>query len=395
MDVLKEFPQVKSMVYLNTAGEGLIPRRAVKRLYSVIERIAVYEVSDEEVVELMDELRSEAARLIGARSEEVGLTTNTTTGLKTALSLIELRKGDNVVSFDLEFPTVGAVTVSRCRKAGCEVRVVRNRNGTYSLDDIEKKVDANTKAIILSSVEWVNGYRFDLKAVAEIAEKVGAHLVVDAVQHVGSVSLDVHREKVDFLSAGGEKWMLSPLVGCGILYVRKDLIEKYEPPVYGLMNLDEPEEGWGEWWANPGKNPWRIPKPAGSAVRYEWGGTPPLLGIVVLLESVKLLNEVGVQKIERNNLGLKEYLVERITDLGGRIVSFVEDRRNWSSITTFRLSESFEEDRRIVKELRRKKIVVAARGSTGISGIRVSPHIYNTLEDIDLLISQLKELQKY
>ncbi len=388
-----EFPQTNRLVYLNTAGEGLLPKRALKQLSTVMGRVGRCEVSDEEVFELMKNLRREAAKVIGAKPGEIALTTSTTTGLKSILSLLHIKKGDNIVSFDLEFPTVGAAVISICRRTGCKVKVVRNKGGIYTLEDIEKIVDENTKAIVLSSVEWVNGYRFNLRAVAEIAEKVGAYLIVDAVQHIGALRINVHKEGVDFLAAGGEKWLLAPLAGCGILYVRSDLIEKYEPLVYGLMNLEEPEEGWSRWWSNPGKDPWSTPMLTKTAVRYEWGGTPPLPGIVILYEAVKLLNSIGIADIERRNFMLKEYLIDQLSSIGARIVSYVDDTENWSSITTFRLKERFDEDCRIVDSLRGKGIIVAARGSTGICGIRVSPHFYNDREDIDMLVENLRRFR--
>lgn len=392
----EEFPVLKKTVYLNTAGYGLVPQRAIKKVVSTAQRLleeGPWNSSFEEKV--LDEARREAAKIIGAEAEEVFFTTSTTTGLSKVIAMVGFKKGDNVVSFDLEFPGVASVVKTYCSKVGCEVRIVRHRNGFYAVEDIEKAVDEKTKAIVASSVQWVNGLVMPLKEMREIADRVSAYLILDSIQHIGAVKFNVNEIKPDFAVAGGEKWLLSTWFGVGLVYVRKELLSELESPPYGLHNMEEPAETWSQYWFNPDKDCWKLLELKKTAARFEWAGTPPILGVLGFTESLKLLNEIGISKIHYHNLSLKEKLIDIIIELNGEIVTFTENKENWSSITTFKLRNiSLKEHYNIVAELKKRNIIVAARGAGGLGGIRVSPHLYNTVDDLEKLFEVIKELIK-
>jgi selenocysteine lyase/cysteine desulfurase len=98
------------------------------------------------------------------------------------------------------------------------------------LEDVEKAVDDKTVAVAVSHVEYANGFRNDLKALSQIAHEHGAYLIVDAIQSAGAIPIDVKKDDVDFLATACYKWLLSP-PGAGYLYVKEELIEKFERPL--------------------------------------------------------------------------------------------------------------------------------------------------------------------
>jgi len=159
--------------------------------------------------------------------------------------------------------------------------------------------------------------------------------------------------------------------------------------------MEEPAETWSQYWFNPDKDCWKLLELKKTAARFEWAGTPPILGVLGFTESLKLLNEIGISKIHYHNLSLKEKLIDIIIELNGEIVTFTENKENWSSITTFKLRNiSLKEHYNIVAELKKRNIIVAARGAGGLGGIRVSPHLYNTVDDLEKLFEVIKELIK-
>ncbi|MCD6369405.1 MAG: aminotransferase class V-fold PLP-dependent enzyme [Thermoproteales archaeon] len=392
--VREEFPVLRKWIYLNTASQGLIPKRTFKKLLepiSVQERGELLDVHLEEKIPM--DARRQVAKLIGAHPDEIALMTSTIPGLKVALLMINLTEKDEILSFDLEFPGVSSVIESYARFKGCKVRVVKHRNGFYLPEDLEKKISERTKVIVSSSVQWVNGLKMDLKFLREIADKCGAYLILDSIQHVGSIYFNVNDAKPDFVAVGGEKWLLSPWIGVGFLYVSRSILNELDFPCYGLINRDSPPEGWEKYWLKIDKETWKLSSPCSKASKLEWGGTPPIAPISAFAESVRLLNEIGIEKIHCHNLKLKEKLVEELVEHGATIVSYTEDKDSWSSITTFRFHRDFEKDLIIARKLREKGIVVSVRGCSNIGGIRVSPHFYNTEEDIENLVEGLRKLR--
>lgn len=389
-----EFPQLKRLTYLNTAADGLLPLRTIEACRRLIGRFKVSVPRDTYTRNVIGKLKNELAKLFNVPPHCFALTLSTTTGLKLALSLIDVKKGENIVSFDLEFPGVAWVVKSKCRQAGCTLRVVKHRNGRYDYGEIEKAVDDKTKAIVLSSVEWVNGFKFDLKKMSEIASSVNAYLIVDAVQHAGALRLDLSRVKVDILVSSSNKWLITPKVGCGFTYINPEILDELKEPLYGLHNMEEPRGGWEKWWAKPDKDVWSYFKPIREASRYEWGGTPPLLNIYATYTSISMINEAGIERIESINMNLKRYLIDELRNLGVERIYLIDEPSSWSSITLFNVSGKIERDMRIAYELRKRGVRLSYRGTAGIGGIRVSPHFYNSRDDIDRLIFHLRELMK-
>jgi len=393
-EALRElFPSLnKFTAYLNTASIGLMPLSSVRSLSNIVSDILEFN-GPVNSVDYMDDLvlnpvLNEISKLIHASKDEVTISVQTTDALKRVLYAIKPeRNKDNIVSVDMEFPTISCLLKSYSRSHELKLRIAKNIDGRYPIEALEQKIDDRTFAVVVSSVQWVTGYMIDIKELSKIAHEHGALIIVDAVQHVGAVDLDVRKNEVDVLAAGGEKWLLNPSVGSGILYVSRELLEKLEPYL-GLLNMRPPPGTWTPWWADPKKDPWGDLEPRKDARILDFGGGMPYLLAAALLGSLRLLNNVGMKNITRHNLRLKRILVDAILEEDLKIIGYSDDEKLWSPITTIQTGLSFEKEKVIWEKLSEKRISVSHRGLLGIHGIRVSPHLYNTREEIEVFLEE-------
>ena len=368
-EIRELFSVLKEITYINAASVGILPDTAVKaaqewlneRRYGNIYWLSWYEK--------FSEAKALFAELIKTRADNVCGVYNTTEGLNFVANSIRWKAGENIVINDLEFPTNVFIWQIVARKHGLELRVVKNRNGVLHIEDYERVIDDKTRAIAVSWVEFSNGYVHDLKALAEIAHEHNAYLIVDGIQGVGSLYIDVERWGIDFLACGGHKWLLG-FPGSGFLYIRREILDELDIPFAGWLGDKDPYDF-----------SFREFRPADSAKRFELG-SPSFIGYVALERSLKLILDIGIERIQKRNLELVRYLIE---ELGERyeIESPLNDGYPVSPIIRIKVAKSDE----IVEKLREHKIFVASRRG----GIRVSPHFYNDKSDIDKFVRALKQ----
>lgn len=387
-----EFDVFNHRTYLNWASLSPAPRRAVASATRMLGEASSFEHGgvSEAWYELSSEVRKEAAALLGARADEIAVPGSSTThGIQLAFDCIAPRKGDNIVASDLEFPSTAA-ELQKWGERGAETRIVRTSAGRVNPDDIVSAIDSKTRAVVVSSVVWVSGYRTDLRAVSEAARDAGAYLVVDGVQHLGALGFDVRDVMPDFLAAGGQKWLTSPF-GAAILYVSRRASEELDPPHYALNNSVEPEEGWMHFLSSADSNPFANYRLTERAKKLEFGGWVNQIGMVALKESLSIINSVGIDSIERRIKALGSKLVSQLELAGARIISSQEDAER-SGITLFSVASNQEKHREIVSLLANMGIDVSCRGSTGVEGIRASIHHMNNEQDIERMVGAVRKL---
>ena len=374
MNVDKErklFPVTKTKAFLNHAASSPLPAPVIAAVQNYLENSLFLE----EDHSAPNEGRCLFAQLVNAESTEIALVPNTTTGLNIAANTLDYPRGCNVVTTDLEFPTVVYPWLRSKLKPNVEVRYIKNMDGKMLLDDFERMVDDRTVAVVVSHVEYSNGFRNDLKALSEVAHEHGAVIIVDVCQSAGAPRIDVKRDKADFLATSSYKWLLGPS-GAGFLYVQKDLITKSEPVFVGYEGVKPEVFKTIELWNN------RELKFVETAHRFETGGLISL-SYVGASAAMKLILEVGIDEIEKRVIGLTGYLVERLKEEGFKLQTpNIVERR--SGIVNFFVNDP----RGKVEKLEQKGIIVSAR----MNGIRVSPHFYNTEEELDRLIKETKKL---
>jgi selenocysteine lyase/cysteine desulfurase len=362
------FPITQNKAFLNHASQSPLPKPVAEAM-----RKYVYESSNFSEIsrEWDDGGKPFFAELIGASKEEIALVENTSVGLNIVANVLDYPRGANVVTTDLEYPSVVYPYLKKRWNLG--VRYVKNVKGKILLEDFEKAVDDNTVVIAVSHVEYVNGFRNDLKALAELAHQHGAFLVVDVIQSAGAIQVDVKRDNVDFLAAACYKWLLGPC-GAGYLYIRKDLVNDFEPPFIGWASV-KPEvfetiDFWDIWQLN-------FPE---DASKFQVG-SPSFISFIGATEALKLLLEAGIKNVEKRILNLADLLIEKIKGLGLELQTS-EEPEHRSGIVNFKISNPAER----VRKLAEKGFMVSARSH----GIRVSPHFYNTEEEINNFVKELK-----
>ena len=365
-EVSQNFPIVQNKVFLNHAAHSPFPKPVFEAMMNYLK-----EASEEWVSEMdLEEAKRLFSKLINAKPEEIAYIPNTSTGLNIIANMLEYREKSSIVTTDLEFPSV--VYPWLRKKLGVNVKYVKNVNGKLLNEDFEKAVDDDTAAVVVSHVEYANGFKNNLKFLSELAHEHGAFLIVDAIQSTGAIEVDVKRDNVDFLATACYKWLLGPS-GIGFLYIKEELIEEFEPPMVGWASVEpqvfETVEFWDIWNLRLNK----------TASRFEVGG-PNVIGCIGAAAALKLLLDYGMEYVEERILALTDYLIERVKEAGWKLQT-PEERELRSGIVNFIIDKPVER----VEQLAKKGIVVSARAN----GIRVSPHFYNTKEEIDRLVDEL------
>ena len=366
--IREQFPITKNKVFMNHAAMSPLPKPVADAVRKYLDDFSNFGTTS---MEWNDGGKPFFAELIGAKPEEIAFIENTSVGLNIAANVLSYPPGSKIVTTDLEYPSV--VYPWLRKSLGVKVHYVRNVDGKILLKDMEKAVDDKTVAVAMSHVEYVNGFRHNLRALSEIAHEHGAHLIVDAIQSAGAMQIDVKRDDVDFLASSCYKWMLSP-PGAGYLYVRKDLIEELEPPFVGWASVKEEVFETLDFW-----DIWSL-KLSETASRFEVG-SPSFISLAGATEALKMLLKIGIENIERRILKLTDHLIEAVKDLGLRLQT-PEEPQYRSGIVNFKI----DKPQKVVEKLNSKGIIVSARDH----GIRVSPHFYNTEEEIDKLIREIK-----
>jgi len=370
-----EFPWTADTVYLNNASTGPIPERTRRALDEfTAKRTAPHLLPDRELFAGLAAARLGIAHLLDADPSEIALATNTSFGLHLAARALPLKPGDIVLLSDNEFPA-NVYPWLMLKKEGITVEVARCGPEGWPDEShlLERLRDPRVRVLAVSFVQFSNGYRADLKKLGAAARANGTYLVVDAIQGIGNSVLDVRETPVDILACGGQKWLLSPW-GSGFVYVRKALIQTLEPAITGWMAF----EGTDDFSRLTEYNPtFRA-----DARRFEMI-TLPYQDFVGLTASLGLLLEIGVRDIAEVTRAAHEPVVKWAQENGVRIASPLDDRHHSAILCVAppKAAEAFH-------AIKRAHIVCSLREGA----IRLSPHVYNTVEEMEKVVEVLDDL---
>ncbi|MEX2701453.1 MAG: aminotransferase class V-fold PLP-dependent enzyme [Candidatus Baldrarchaeota archaeon] len=371
LDVRKDFPAIENYNYLNTASVGLLPKQTISAIKRYLDEERLYgNIYWKEWENKLEQTRSLIAKLIGATEEEIAVVPNTSEGLNIVANGIKWKNKENIVLNDLEFPSNIFPWQNQAKKHNLEIRIAKNVRGKIPLEEYEKHIDDSTRVVAVSWVEFQNGFKHDLKALAELAHAHGAYLVVDGTQSVGMLDIDVKKMNVDFLACACAKWLISP-IGTGFLYIRRDLVDEIDATYVGWRSVKDPENFSYRWFELDE-----------TARRFE-AGSPSFLGIQGLMESLKYIRRIGPRSIERRDLELAEYLVEQFLEIKQlKIVTPLNEDKPQSAIVSF-TCRNVEE---VYNKLLENRFIVSLR----LNAIRVSPHFYNVEQEIENLVNLVK-----
>lgn len=370
-EIRAEFPVTRKYAYLDHAAVGPIPTRTVEATKRTVEEKAEGDLHWESWEETAEGARKSIADLIGASDEEIALVHSTSEGLAIVANGLSYQKGQNIVTSDLEFASNLFPWQALAKRYGLELRVVRNHEGRLRMDDFSDVIDANTRLVAISYVQYSNGFRIALDELSRIAHQKGAYVVTDAVQALGQMPVDVSKLGVDFLATSGYKWLLSP-IATGFLYARRDLFDELWPTIVGYRS-DEHHMEFG----------FREFQPARTARRYE-AGQLNFPGFAGLKESIALLQAVGLDNIWDRILSLRDRLTEGLKQNTSVQVRSAHEHTFRSGIVNVACRDPDSVAERLLKH----GIAISVRGG----GLRISPHFYNTEEEIDKLLSELSVL---
>jgi len=361
-----EFPWTAESVYLNNAGIGPIPERTRRVLDELTaRRTAPYLLETRDLHAALQETRVTVARLLNAQPEEIALSTNTTYGLNMAAGGLPLAAGDRVVLSDREFPA-NVYPWLQLKARGIEVELVPTTPEGWPDEArlAERVRDPRVRVLAISYVQFASGYRADLEYLGSLCRANGVYLVVDAIQALGQLPLDVQRAPVDIVSCGGQKWLLSPW-GSGFLYVRRELIPQLTPVVVGWMAFEGTDDFSQLTRYNPALRE--------DARRFELA-TIPFQDLLGMNESLKLILELGVDRIAAYVRTLREPLYQLARRGELKLASPTDPERDSAIVCAVpeRVAETYH-------ALKKAHVVCALREGT----IRLSPHCYNTVEEIE------------
>jgi selenocysteine lyase/cysteine desulfurase len=368
-----EFPVTRQKKFFAHAGVCPLPLRVAEAVRSYAQQCTL---GDQETLLPSFQIRSSrelVGKLLGAAPEEIAFVGPTSLALSYVASGLNFRKGDNILVYMDDYPSNVYPWLALAQK-GVQVRLLNTRGlGRIRNIDVLGQVDEQTRLVALASCHYVSGFRLDLEEIGKFLRSKNILFCLDAIQTVGAFPTPA--KYVDFLAADAHKWMLGPCAA-GILYVRKEVQEKLRPPVYGWHNVQSPNF--------VAQEEMQFPK---DARRYEVG-TENLLGLVGLHASVQLLLEVGVENIAADLLKKREWLIPRMQNKGFTVLEGDAPEKNRSGIVSF--YHPGKPMRDLFQRLDAKGIVVSLRmDRAGQEYLRISPHFYNTMEELDQLVQQV------
>jgi selenocysteine lyase/cysteine desulfurase len=368
----REFPVAREKIFLAHAGVCPLPRRVADAIAECAHQATL---GDQEAFMLhrLDEARKLTSRLLNCQTDEVALVGPTSLGLSFVAAGLDFRKGDNVLIYHDDYPSNVYPWMALAAR-GVEVRLLNTRGlGVIRPRDVMGQVDENTRLVALASCHFISGYRLEHQAIGKFLRERGILFCLDAIQTLGAFPTTV--EHVDFLAADAHKWLLGPC-GAGVLYVRRELQEKLNPPVYGWHNVKNPNFVAQE----------QIVFRSG-AVKYE-AGTQNLVGLVGLIAAMELALELGVENIAAELLRKRVLLVPALLAKGFTVLNADAKTENASGLVSF-----FQPGKNLA-ELNRKLadagIVASLRTNrAGQDFIRLSPHFYNTDAELQRVLELL------
>jgi len=365
--IRSKFSDAEHYVYLNNASRSILPSDCIEAMTRYLR--SCHKVEFEHIGEfenIVPQVRSQIAQLIHASASEIALSWNTSVPLNIVAQGLPLVAGDKIIVGRSEFPA-NVYAWENLRRKGIEVVVLPAGVGFTTPDDVRENIDAKTKIVAVSFVSFHNGYKADLEEMGHICKGANVVFTVDGIQGVGAIDIDVKQSNIGILAAGGQKWLLAPF-GTGFLYCSEELVQSIWPQFAGWLSV----KGMDRAYESILGLPFEL---AEDARRFEIG-TLAYQDLVGFRESLKLILSVGVREIQEHIFGLLDVLIAELSELPAVLHSPL-DREHRSGILSFSCRDMAE----LKLSLRKERVIVSEREGA----IRVSPHLYNNLDDMNKL----------
>lgn len=364
------FPILDTHTHLASCSQGALSKPVSKAIEDYHKSLIIKGSNWNEAIKKVEETRGKFAEFIGCEIDEVAIlcsVSDAICGVATAFPYHQEKK--KIVFTDIDFPTVGHIWYAQ-EPFKNNISIIPSTNGEISLEQYEKEITKDTLLTCIPHVNYYNGFKQNIKEIADIAHRKGSLLLVDAYQSVGHIPINVKEMDIDILVTGARKYMLG-IPGVAFLYIKKELAEQLKPRVTG-------------WFGQEQTSSFDIYNPvfASGARRFETG-TPSFISIYAAYEALNLLLEVGLKNIESYLKELSQFAIHYGQEKGLHLKgpSSTDKRTSLMSFTV-------EDASKVVTILRNKRTIVSSRKDV----IRIAPHFYNTREEIKNTIDQISLL---
>jgi selenocysteine lyase/cysteine desulfurase len=372
-----DFPIIEKVNYLSTASIGLVPSVVIEKSTDLFRDLAqggTLALNEEKEVMIYDSLRDEGALLLNCDNSDIAVFNSVSEAFNAIAWSLKLEQG-KIISTRVEFPSVTYPWLRLASNNTIEIRLLEGKDWCISNDELISEIDEQTKIVALSHVSYLNGQKYDLAQITKTAHDVGALVIIDGIQAAGYTPLDVRKWDVDIYITGSYKWLCSPF-GTAIAYVSKNLSEELEPALVGWRSV---EEIWDFNAVNLNF--------ASTARKFEYSTSA--YGVKIgFAESIKYLRQIKIENINSHNAKLVDLLLIELSTIDEINIISPEDR---GSIVAFRLNAN-RDLKHISESLRKLKRPIEFTIRQNM--VRISPHIYNTEEDIMYFINSLKQALK-
>lgn len=374
-DWRQEWFEIEDATYLNLAGQSPMPKVSLRAVLAALEaKKFPHHQPDSSFYEVPNRIRASIAKLIGAKPEEIALTSGASAGVAAVAYGLTWKPGDEVITAKGEFPLQFTAWKPMEEREGLKLRIVSPRERFITAEDLIAAITPRTRVVSVSLVRYDDGSLLDAPRVAAACHQQGALLLLDVSQCCGALPMDVNQLGADFLVSAGYKWLLSPF-GTGFFWAKQEHLGMVRPgPFY--------------WMAVAGSDNFAAlnfedPKPAASAKRWdspEWASYFNF-NLAAMEVSVEFVLRMGPPLVAAHNRKLIELMFERLPKDRFILASPADSARR-GPYGCF-AARSAEKTAEVYQHLRKENVVVSLREGN----IRVSPHLYNTERDIDRLIS--------
>ncbi|MEI7473928.1 MAG: aminotransferase class V-fold PLP-dependent enzyme [bacterium] len=371
-EIREHFPVCRNLIYFDNAAVAPIHTLSIKYADDYLDHFLNYGFRDYDTwFNKYEEIREGLGKFIGAKKSEIAFIKNTSAGISVFANGVDFKDGDNVIIPNIEYPANVYPWLNLASK-GVKTKFLKADNGYIDLNALSALIDCNTRVLSISWIEFVNGFKNDLKAISELCMQKSLeygrkiYFCVDAIQGLGAFDIDVKALNIDFLAADGHKWFLA-LEGAGFLYCSEDIIDEIKPASVGWKSVENPLDFTDINFT--------LQK---TANKFE-EGTLNVVGILSLGASLDLFNSIGIKNIEDRILSLSNYAVEKISQKA-ELKSYRQEKHR-SGIISF-VTKDIEKD---FLKLLANKVQLSKRGEM----LRISPHFYNTHEEIDRFVDML------
>jgi cysteine desulfurase/selenocysteine lyase len=359
-----EFPALAHWTHLNTATFGQTPKRAVEAMVRHMTRRDEFACMDFLAwFDDIDQIRAACARLVNCDASDIAFVQNSSAGMALLMHGLNWQSGDEVITLEDEFPN------QLYAAAGLDRYGVRLRTAPWPR--FYESVNGRTRLVALSTVNYATGFRPPLEEVSEFLASRGVLFYVDGTQSVGALDFDIALVRPTMLCVNAYKWLMTPN-GVGFLYVAPEMRKRLPPTVIGWRS----DRGWRDVEHLRG-----APRFAESAERYE-GGMPPFPSIYAMGAVIDMLLELGLRNVEARVLELAGKTRAMLRELGAQV------NADNSQIVTAVVPGC--DSGKVAAALKEKRIVTSARQGR----LRISPHLYNIEDDIDVLRFGLVQLRE-